>query len=204
MKIIKHIFIFALFAGYSAIGLSQELHPILDRFSAFEVNKTVQIDCIISSGSTCNGIDILRSTDSLNYEIIGNIAGVCGSTSHPVSYQFEDSNPQINAPNYYKLELGGFGFTGAIAITIRNVEEGKVQVFPNPANQLTQVSFKNPVNQKYQLSIRNLAGELIFIKETTRDYFDVNVANWNSGYYAIQLYSEESNATKVGVLMVVH
>jgi hypothetical protein len=186
------------------MGISQDLNPILDRFSAFEVNETVQIECVISSGSTCNGIDVLRSTDSINYEIIGNISGVCGNSASPVRYQFEDNNPKLNAPNYYKLELGGYGFTRVLSVVIRDIEDGKLQVAPNPAYEITQINFKNPVNQTFQLSVRNLSGELIYQKETTGEEFEINVSSWNSGYYAIQLYSEESKSSKVGVLMVVH
>ena len=193
-----------LLVGYAAIGLTQELHPILDRFSAFEVNETVQIECVISSGSTCNGIDVLRSTDSLTYEIIGNISGVCGSSSDPVTYNFEDPNPVLNAPNYYKLALGGFGFTNVITIIIKDIEEGKLRIAPNPSSAVSQIFFNNPLNQVYRLSIRNLVGESVVRKETREDLFEVNVSNLNAGYYFIHVSSEESNIVVTGVLVVSH
>jgi hypothetical protein len=204
LRIIKYILFQVLVLGASGMGISQELNPILDRFSAFEINNTVQIECVISSGNTCNGIDIFRSIDSVNFEIIGNIAGVCGSTSSPVTYRFRDQNPQLNSANYYKLELGGYGFTQAIAIIIRDIEEGKIRVSPNPTSGLTQLLFKNPVNHFYQLVIRNLVGESIFVAETNVDFFELNVANWNAGYYVAHLYSKNSETTKVGVMMVVY
>jgi hypothetical protein len=204
VKLIKYIVFGILFVGQSVIGTSQEWHPLLDRFHAIVGSESVQITCVISSGSTCNGMDVLRSTDSVYYEVIGNIAGVCGSDSKPVTYQFEDQNPVINGRTFYKLELGGYGFTEPIYVVIRDIPEGKAHVFPNPANAQAEIHFINPVKNTFQLSIRNLAGQSVYSRNTAADFFILNVANWDSGYYFIQLYSEESNATQTGVLVVTH
>ena len=56
--------------------LSAQSDDILDRFTLSERNGIVQLDWTISKGSTCNGIGILRSVDSVNFDGIGKIAGL--------------------------------------------------------------------------------------------------------------------------------
>ena len=85
-----------------------QFHPIVDRFDVFEASGKVYVSCVISSGSTCNGVDVLCSEDSTNFITVGQIGGVCGSSSEPIAYNFIDENPIRNKRIYYKLELGGY------------------------------------------------------------------------------------------------
>src|SRR5687768_12462136 len=78
--------------------------PILGKFSLSESNGQVALDWQIVAGSTCNGIQIYRSTDAVQYSQIGNIAGICGSITEAVNYFFTDTTPVKNAINYYYLE----------------------------------------------------------------------------------------------------
>ncbi len=84
-------------------------NPIPGNFSLFENNGKVYLNWSIVSGSTCNGIQIYRSTDSVMFTQVGNIPGICGSSSSAISYNFIDDNPVKNKVNYYRLELGNNG-----------------------------------------------------------------------------------------------
>ena len=82
---------------------------ILDDF-ALDLNQgKVLLAWTIKSGSVCNGIQIYRSStgDSVNFDLIEDIQGVCGDLSSPVAYTFTDEDPMPNQVNYYKLLLGG-------------------------------------------------------------------------------------------------
>ena len=88
----------------------------LDRFTAQQVNNEVLLNWTIKSGFTCNGIEILSSSDSLNFTNIGKIEGICGAVDEPISYTFSHKAPAQNKINYYRLELGGVGSTEIISV----------------------------------------------------------------------------------------
>ncbi|HAW51895.1 MAG TPA: hypothetical protein DCX54_06130, partial [Flavobacteriales bacterium] len=91
---------------------------ILDRFQANTVDSQVYLSWTIKKGSTCNGIKITRSADSLNFVEIGRIDGVCGDASSAVNYSFIDATPLLNRKNFYRLDLGDVGPSEIISIDV--------------------------------------------------------------------------------------
>src|SRR5437870_3891883 len=87
-------------------GKAQTLLPV---FEAIQVENRVQLNFTISAGNTCNGIQIFRSPDAVNFIEIGDIQGVCGSSDRSESYFFIDQAPLKNKTNYYRLQLGTLG-----------------------------------------------------------------------------------------------
>ena len=84
-----------LFTVVCGLSISQ---TILDDF-ALDLNQgKVLLAWTIKSGNVCNGIQIYRSPteDSLNFELIEDIQGVCGDLSSPVTYTFTDEHPKQN------------------------------------------------------------------------------------------------------------
>ena len=69
--------------------------------------------------------------DKINFNQIGEISGICGSKFEKISYSFEHPNPIKNRINYYRLALGGLGFSDTISIEILDFKYG-YQVRPNP------------------------------------------------------------------------
>ncbi|MGB0932267.1 MAG: T9SS type A sorting domain-containing protein [Chitinophagales bacterium] len=66
------------------------------------------------------------------------------------------------------------------------------QLFPNPAQQFTQISFTNPTvfnGKKVVLEAFNLQGQKIddWQIDTVIDGWELQLANWNSGVYMLQL-----------------
>jgi len=102
------------------ISLAKNSYPqkqeILENFKVFETNGQVLLNWQIVQGSTCFGIGILQSTNQLDFTEIGHIPGVCGASNDPLGYQFIDSNPIKNQFNYYRLNLGGYGYSEILAI----------------------------------------------------------------------------------------
>ncbi len=95
---------------------SSAQETILEKFTATEVNDDIVLNWTIEQGSTCNGIDITRSSDSLNFILIGDIEGICGDQEKSIPYTFVDENPIRNQINYYRLELGSVGSSDIISI----------------------------------------------------------------------------------------
>lgn len=200
-----HYLFFFLVLGYSSTqALGQHGQLILNQFDALQVDEGIQITCVISSGNTCLGIDVFRSDDSVNFQLIGDIPGICGSTTNAIRYDFLDENPQINATNYYKLELGGVGFTEVISLTIRDLTANEIRIQPNPAQNQSAIYFSNPSFNTHRLLVMNYAGETLIQQTTTNDFFLIDVTKLPSGVYPILIETETVSQRKLGKLVVLH
>ncbi len=184
-------------------GFSQN-NSIVESFFAIENNGEVFLSWKIIEGSTCNGIQILHSTDSLSFSEIGNIAGVCGSTTEPQYYNYTDETPEKNKYNYYRLSLGGNGYSEIISIELIDINNKEYQVRPNPVKNYAKIYFDNTnnSNKEYQLFLYNPWGDLLFSSSTSQEYFEVNLGDFNSGIYHFIILSSEKQKPIYGKLLV--
>lgn len=185
------IFLTCIFS-FAAANIFAQHNPILDNYFIAENNGKVFLNWTIVSGSTCNGIQIYRSTDNISYTQIGSIAGICGSSSSPVNYNFTDENPVKNKTNCYRLELGGNGSSEILSVEIIDIANGGYQIRPNPFSIQTKIYFDNNRKQKSQLSIFNLTGKLVFATSSNEDFFELNAIDFLSGIYFFSITTEEN------------
>jgi len=197
---LKLLFCFLLQAATATVFAQQ--NPILGKFNVFESNGKVYLTWSIVSGSTCNDIQIYRSTDKINYTQVGGIPGVCGSIYNAVSYSFTDENPVKNKFNYYRLELGYSGSSQILSIEIIDFENNNYQIRPNPVIGNAKIYFDNNSKHTHQISIYNLNGAQVFSSSTNEDFFDLNTETFLSGMYVFTIASE-GNAPKVTGRIVV-
>ncbi len=206
MKTVKRIFYLLVLLISTSTMAQQEGpgHPILDKYNVFETGGKVYISCTISSGNTCNGIDVFRSDDSLNFTNVGNVAGLCGSSSSPVTYDFVDDTPILNKPSYYKLELGGYGYTIVKIVTVIDTKVFGFQVRPNPANEKAVIYYQNDNNNEFEFVLYNLSGFQISSQISTTNKFDVNTAALTKGLYFFTIIKSSTQEKLIGKLVVQH
>ena len=137
----KHIFILLFFLGQCYFIFSQKVN--LSGFIVFLNDKEALLHWNIDSGPTCKGIAILHSTDTINFEEIGSISGVCGNSSSGTPYNFTHNNPVLNKINYYKIRMGFSQFSEIKSLYISYIAPGQLIIKPNPANELFNIEF-NP------------------------------------------------------------
>lgn len=162
---------------------------LLNQFAAFETKGTVSLFWQIAAGNTCNGTVIQHSTDSINFNIIGSIAGVCGSITEPTSYSFRHNNPAKNKVNFYRLLLGNTGASIIISILVLDEVEGYL-FQQNPITDKATLFFKNDNKILHTLYIYNLNGILQYTQKTKEDIFQIFAANLTNGHYIFILESE--------------
>ncbi len=173
----------------------QKAQSILDNFYLFEVNGKVQVYCTITSGKTCQGIEIWRKTDRNDFEKVGHIKGICGSVSSPVSYSFTDENPPKNETLIYKLYLGGYGYTDVREVWVSDLKELAYKVIPNPARDKARIyintsSFVSSSNT-YYLNLYNHNGNKLITVESGDMFFELNVSHLNNGVYYFDMFNNE-------------
>ncbi len=203
MKYIRNLILVLLIVAATYTSGAAQTHPMLSNFSVAEINGQTYLSWTIIAGSTCSGIQIYRSTDSLNFTMIGEISGVCGSVSEPQNYSFTDSDPVFNSVNYYKLELGGQGFSQVVSVKIIALQNG-YQVQPQPANAETRIYFDNDQGQQHELSVYNTAGVKIMSSITESNYFHVITAKFPAGVYVFTIAGSGDGRTVQGKFAVHH
>ncbi|MGE0635266.1 MAG: T9SS type A sorting domain-containing protein [Bacteroidia bacterium] len=200
-KIITNLTILIFLLKSSAVA--QTSHPILGSFVANEENGAVVLSWVIVSGSTCNGIQIYRSTNQSEFIKIHEIYGICGNVTFAQKYLFVDENPVKNAINNYKLELGGQGFSQVVSVEVIDIESG-YQVRPNPANESTRIYFDNNNGTEYTLLVFDAAGRKVTSLSGKQDYFDVELTALQSGIYYFSISIAGTPISTSGKFVVAH
>lgn len=199
----KHIAIF-LSLFLTSFGVLAQNESVIPYFRASEFSGKVFLEWEIQQGNTCNGIDILRSTDSLNFQWIGDIEGICGSTEESVRYTFTDNSPLLNSINYYRLNLGGVGFSWIINLEVIHLGAGNYALFPNPVVSTSELHFDNDQGKKVTLSIIDFSGKEVQSYETEGEFFTIASNEFEQGKYLFEIRDKESSEQMVQGTFVIN
>lgn len=159
----------------------------LDHFSLQTLPRQVQLDVTLSAGFTCNGIQILRSADSLQFETIGLFGGVCGDSSESVSYRFIDEQPLLNQRSYYTLLLGGRIPTEILSIVVDDFGKQLFRFGPNPADAEVRLRYRNEQQQLFRVELLGLNGLPLRIETSQTEEITLPTADLPAGLYLIRL-----------------
>ncbi len=162
----------------------------------------VYLSCIISSGNICNGIDILRSTDSVIFESIGSIAGTCGSINSPTTYSFIDESPVFNQTLYYKFGFGGYGESEVMTIKVLNLNQLQYQLYPQPALDFFVLEFENKENIESELQLFNSSGQEMYVFKTNLQIFEINTSEFEAGVYVFKLKRNSFSDPIIGKILI--
>jgi hypothetical protein len=175
----------------------------LANFYLIQDDKEILLSWTIDAGPTCNGIAVLHSIDSVNYNEIGSIAGICGSTSSSIPYNFKHDNPILNKTNYYKIRLGFSQFSEIKVVELSYIEHGKINIKPNPATENVFISFKNDKKEAFSVTIINSAGLKVFETNDLKDNsITINTGAFENGYYYIILMDSGGRTIKEKLIVL--
>lgn len=198
-----HRILFVLLLALGSIMLShaQEADDFLSDFLAVQQGEEIYLRWTIKSGNTCDGTIIQRSTDSIYFEQIGEISGICGSPNQSITYDFTDMQPEKNSINYYRLELGQYGYTSKVAIDFIILNEDGYSLQPNPVSTRSKLVFENPDNNEVEFCLIDIQGRMAMNMFTTSNQFWIDASMIQSGTYIFKLMTEQKLLTK-GKLVV--
>ncbi len=126
-------------------------------------NHLTQIQFTVASQVNNDYFTIERSTNIMDWEIIGFIAGGL-TTNELITYNWSDEAP-LNGTKYYRLSQtdinGEVKYFNPIALECEN--EIDFNLYPNPANESINIAlnFDYSPNEETYINIRNLRGEII-------------------------------------------
>lgn len=172
----------------------------LQYFNAESRDKKVYLRWALSAGSTCNGIVISRSVDSVSYEKIGEVFGICGSEDTAQAFDYTDDMPEENKRNYYQIVLGA---RVAVAVQSAYVNGGgSSYLIPNPVSKYAVLHFDNRHKRPTQIRLYNSLGRPIDLFSTEGSEVKIDVGPYPDGIYIYIVNAAEFNYK--GVLTVMH
>ena len=130
---------------------------------------------------------ISRSLDGQQFNVLGKVAS-SGNTTTGNSYVFYDKKP-VNGINYYRLEQQDFdGKIKDLGLRVLNVSltDNKVEIYPNPTQDIVNVAFVAGVYHQIQLIDINgkIVKQISLSSSTTQTTISLN--NVASGTYFLK------------------
>ncbi len=197
---LKHLIIYLSIV----LGFNAESQTILGDFDIDQSNGKVLLAWTIKSGSVCNGMQIYRSKDSIDFMLIEDIQGVCGSLSSPVSYTYTDQTPILNNYNYYKINFGGLEDSNILGIEVINVLSNSYLLKPNPITGASDLYFENDNQNEVVLKVFDDFGDVIYLEETQTNKFTLDSTSFSSGMYYFSLENQKSRNVINGKAVIVN
>ncbi len=171
-------------------GFAQK-NPALVSFTGVQIKDSILLQFTLRGGYTCNGIDIFRSHDTINFYLIGDIQGVCGNPNADVSFEFADRFPQPNADNYYRLGLDNYGYSEVLKVYFANLNAAGYSFYPSPCRQICKLYFENPTNKEFEIFLFHYSGKLLMQKTIRGTEFNFSTLNLHQGIYYYRLIKND-------------
>lgn len=154
------------FVAFAVLGMLQAHaqdgeHPFIKTFTLTVLDGRVQVDWTMQGGSTCNGSEVLRSTDGVMFEVVHRIDGICGDPNVAVPFSWIDTTPPEFSTVYYRINLGFDGFSSIKTIVFKQLLTSDQRFYPSPMRDEATLLLNVPASSTVQLSIWDAAGHLL-------------------------------------------
>lgn len=182
-----------------SVGTSNVLPIELSRFDAQLDNGIVKVEWETMSEINNDFFSVERSTDGVDYELIGKVKGAGNSTGR-LTYNFNDENP-LSGTSFYRLKQtdfdGKFEYFDPVSIKMKGIAaDFKLEsVGPNPFIDHITFEYRLASEKKLVFQLYTIGGGLVGQKEnnsssgTTRFEF-TDVGDLPAGMYIIKIIAE--------------
>jgi hypothetical protein len=159
-------------------------------FSCSTINKNTNgLSWITASESNNDYFAIERSSDGLNFEVIGKQTGAGNSVTR-LEYAFNDQNP-YKGISYYRLKQVDFSgkFSYSEICSVTNNGDGGVSFYPNPVkNNLTIDYVFSEKPKSNTISVSDVTGKLVHVNSTFTDSkVSLDCSNLAEGIYFLKV-----------------
>lgn len=169
------------FVSFYLIFLNSNSQTRIQELSAQQYNQNIVVRYLIIAGNSCAGYQILRSNDSLNFDVIYDYAGICGESSKSQSITFTDESPQKNSKNYYKVLIQPFDYSNVISVFYTDLSEQGYLLLQNPITD--NLSLLSNLNSGI-LKIYNQTGKLtLSISPNKQGLYHKDISWLGNGIY---------------------
>jgi hypothetical protein len=163
---------------------------VIDRFKAnITDNSSVLLGWTVVSGKTCSDMGLEFADETLNFQTLHFIAGVCGSDIEDLNYSFEHAD-ELSGKIHYRIRFNFDEFSDTISIVAPVNQSQALWIYPQPAKRQLNIQLNRESIEATQLFIFEPGGRLLFQSDLSRQNpIPVDVSSLLPGYYLIKLVS---------------
>jgi hypothetical protein len=147
----------------------------------------VDVNFVVTEEKDINIYHILRSTDGVNFEMIGSV--IPKNEPGITAYLFEDLNP-LNGISYYRIQT--VENDGRVAhskiVQTNNASTVATFLYPNPATDEVTVVASSIVSR---IELHNALGQLILERDIAATEITISLAELSTGVYFIKVFEGE-------------
>ncbi|OFX23630.1 MAG: hypothetical protein A2033_15660 [Bacteroidetes bacterium GWA2_31_9] len=181
--------------SFNIYDCSGSLPISLIEFNCKLKSNIVELKWITTNEKNNNLFTIERSKDGIDFISINYTKGA-GTSNSIIEYSEVDENP-YSGISYYRLKQTDFdgNSTYSKIETINRNENSNIQIniFPNPANDILNISYSQKNAQPFSYVISDLSGRKVIngnINNIDEKYiYKLNLDELTRGYYLIQILS---------------
>jgi hypothetical protein len=159
-------------------------------------NQNIELKWSTATETNNHYFSIERSIDGINWQLVTEVDGA-GNSSSIKKYSYIDV-VQYDDISYYRLKQtdfdGGFKYSAIIGIEKCAVDITELAIYPNPANEALNLSYKGDKSQILSTSIYNLLGGMVYYSEFYQS--KIVFENKLNGTYFLHLNLASKNSIK--------
>lgn len=150
----------------AAFSLAQESeHPFIESFTLTMQDGRVLVDWVMKGGTSCDGSEVERSLNGVDFVRVHRIEGICGDPSVPVAFSWADDDPVELSTMHYRIVFGSQGRSSTKAVSFDQLVRSEQRFFPSPANSTATLLLKVPASAQVDLLIADAAGRVMLRRE---------------------------------------
>lgn len=158
MRRSRHTLLALALAGGAA--QAQE-HPYLAHYALTELSGAIRVEWTLLGGSTCDGQEVERSTDGVNFSRVHRIEGLCGDPAVAVPFQWVDHAPPELSTVSYRIKLGFEGYSSVRSVAFLQLVSTEQRFFPSPMADEATLILNGPGNAPIDLRVFGPDGRLV-------------------------------------------
>ncbi len=136
-------------------------HPFIKSFTLTVQDGTVQVDWVMQGGSSCDGNEVLRSTNGVDFQRVHRLNGICGDPIVDVPFSWRDGTvPEYNTV-YYRIGLGIDGFSSVKSVDLIQFPGRSHHFFPSPMSGHATLLLNVQNSTQVDLVIMDALGKVV-------------------------------------------
>lgn len=142
--------------------LAQEVeHPFIGSFELRVLDGSIHVSWTMQGGSTCDGTEVMRSSDGQHFEAVHRMEGICGDAISDLPFAWIDRSPPEFRTVYYRIKLGAEGSSSVKSVNFAQLTAGDQRFFPSPMQERATLVLNVPASARVDLLIVDMAGRVV-------------------------------------------
>jgi hypothetical protein len=155
--------------------------------------KTAHLNWTTKANKETIYFEVERSINGRDFEKVGRV--MAGSPNGEADYSFDDNLATIGSASvYYRLRavmhVGQANYSGIIMLGMKQ-DQKDINLFPNPVNDVLQLSVPSSIRQEAKVSVFDISGSLLKTEHFTLNngvnILQMDAASWKAGTYMVNI-----------------